>query len=369
MDVSAYHSPLLKLSRERLSASSVAQLAFVLGKRKPRSVRWDAAVEEYLQEASGRLKTRTYGDYKRLLGHFTFTDARLLELTQHDFQKKLGRVAAPAEKLHAFVALRAFVNWCYAKHYVETNPIGRMKVASGSKSRERILTDAELGKVWNACPDDVFGRIVKVLILTGLRRGEVASLSGNMVGEDMIVLPPEVTKNARTHTLPCSPLVKSLIGSGLSFNGWGKCKARLDEASGVSEWTLHDLRRTFASGLAAQGVSVVVTEASEPREREPERRRRYLQPLRLPAGDARSRGKVGSARDRSNDGLKSLRPRNGVGGDAAVAWAHCGIHHHRGSMDDQKPTPAKGFWFLADKILMFAGTNMNGLTLRKAGGV
>jgi integrase len=45
------------------------------------------------------------------------------------------------------------------------------------------------------------------------------------------------------------------------FNGFGKSKAALDEASGVSDWRLHDLRRTMATGLQRLGVRLEVTEA------------------------------------------------------------------------------------------------------------
>ena len=45
------------------------------------------------------------------------------------------------------------------------------------------------------------------------------------------------------------------------FNGFSKAKAALDEASGVKDWRLHDLRRTLATGLQKLGVRLEVTEA------------------------------------------------------------------------------------------------------------
>ena len=45
------------------------------------------------------------------------------------------------------------------------------------------------------------------------------------------------------------------------FNGFSKAKAALDEASGVKDWRLHDLRRTMATGLQRLGVRLEVTEA------------------------------------------------------------------------------------------------------------
>ena len=44
------------------------------------------------------------------------------------------------------------------------------------------------------------------------------------------------------------------MGRASPFNGWSKSKAALDNASAVPGWTLHDLRRTYASKLAALGV-------------------------------------------------------------------------------------------------------------------
>ena len=45
-----------------------------------------------------------------------------------------------------------------------------------------------------------------------------------------------------------------------TFNGWGKTKAAFDTECGVSGWTIHDLRRTFSSGMAALGVPQVIVE-------------------------------------------------------------------------------------------------------------
>ena len=47
---------------------------------------------------------------------------------------------------------------------------------------------------------------------------------------------------------------------GRSFSGFSKSKARLDAASGVSDWTLHDLRRTAATHMARLGVGPHVVE-------------------------------------------------------------------------------------------------------------
>jgi integrase len=126
----------------------------------------------------------------------------------------------------------------------------------------------------------MYGTIVRLLILTGQRRGEITQLSPQMVGEDLVTLPNWLTKNGREHLLPVGPLAAAMLAAAASsneldtrfyifpaqgnpeacFDGFTKCKTRLDALSRVTGWRLHDLRRTFASGLASLGIAMPVTE-------------------------------------------------------------------------------------------------------------
>ncbi|HEV7691568.1 MAG TPA: tyrosine-type recombinase/integrase [Hyphomonadaceae bacterium] len=269
--------PVISLADARTEAKRRLAEA-TLGKHRPRSVTWSKGLDEYLKVVEARCKPGTYLEYKRLLQkYFKFGDTRLAELSPHDLHKKLNRVSG-SEGRHAFVAVRAFLNWAYKKHYVDVSPLSRMEVPQGSTPRERVLTDEELAKIWRACGDEAFGVIVKLLILTGQRRGEIAYLSPCMIGEDRITLPSWLTKNSREHAIPLQaeaaqllkqfegakakePILGVRVGDALkAFSAWGKSKKALDKACGVSDWTLHDLRRTFASGLAAQGVLLPVIE-------------------------------------------------------------------------------------------------------------
>jgi integrase len=142
--------------------------------------------------------------------------------------------------------------------------------------RVRVLSEAELRAIWNAC-EATFGTIVRLLILTGQRRGEIAALQPSFISDDAVTLPARLCKNNREHTFPIGPMTRTLLAPviittetallfpargkpTMPFNGWGKCKAQLDKKSGVANWTLHDLRRTFATQLAALGTPIHVTE-------------------------------------------------------------------------------------------------------------
>ena len=52
----------------------------------------------------------------------------------------------------------------------------------------------------------------------------------------------------------------SLNGGKKPINGFGKPKARLDEASGVSGWTVHDIRRTVMTNFQRLGIRQEVAE-------------------------------------------------------------------------------------------------------------
>lgn len=115
-------------------------------------------------------------------------------------------------------------------------------------------------------------------ILTGQRRGEVAGLRWSELDWANAVwnIPPARTKNGRQHALPLSPLAIEVLKSvpnihyelafpargteGATPSGFSKIKRRLDDLSGVSGWTLHDLRRTLATQLAGMGVAPHVVE-------------------------------------------------------------------------------------------------------------
>jgi len=117
-----------------------------------------------------------------------------------------------------------------------------------------------------------FNGIVRMAILTGQRRDEVAGMTWAELSDNAWTIPASRTKNGATHIVPLSAQTQDLLRSppqfgelvfpGLRgpFNGWSKAKAALDVKSGGTNWRLHDLRRTAATGLQRLGVRLEVTE-------------------------------------------------------------------------------------------------------------
>ena len=143
--------------------------------------------------------------------------------------------------------------------------------------RERSLSDAEAATVFLACPENDYGRIVRLLMLTGCRREEIGSLQWSEIDFEAgtITLPPDRTKNGQEHVVPLSDaalaILKSIprrdrihvfgIGTG-GYAGWSKGKVNIDKVAKLqAPWTVHDLRRTVRTGLGMLGVFPHVAEA------------------------------------------------------------------------------------------------------------
>ena len=72
--------------------------------------------------------------------------------------------------------------------------------------------------------------------------------------------PSDAMKGKRSHTLPLTDALRELLPERIgllfptseskAFSNWSKSKQRLDRACGVSDFTHHDLRRTWATVCA-----------------------------------------------------------------------------------------------------------------------
>jgi integrase len=180
-----------------------------------------------------------------------------------------------------------FFSWLVERRVITANPCTAVRRPDASTPRERILTDLEVRLFWLAASEmnQPFGPLLRLLLLTGQRRQEVAAMVWAELseGRETWSLPSERTKNSRAHTVPLSKAARDLIASinpiGTVYvftsngrtpvSGWSKVKARLDEKmlelaraekATVRPFTIHDLRRTTAAGLQRLGVALPVTE-------------------------------------------------------------------------------------------------------------
>jgi len=243
----------------------------------PRGVSFEEAKSQFLSDCEGRNKPRTVGDYRRLLNkHFNFkTDIK--DVSRAQVMKVVSNLSStPSEQSHAYVAIRTMMNWCVRHGLVEHSVVPPMKQKTAE--RDRVLSEDELRQVFTRAQETPFpfGPIVQLLLLTGQRRTEVGQLRRSWISDDEVVFPKGFAKNKREHRFPLSPMAQKVItdlpdtGDLLfpaatdfekPFTTWAWHKKRFDDGlKDVEAYTLHDLRRTFATVHAQIGTPIHVTE-------------------------------------------------------------------------------------------------------------
>lgn len=204
----------------------------------------------------------------------------LASITEDDVRAAIKAAAksGPILANRTLSALKTFFTWCTKDKRLAKSPCQGIDLPSPEAASDRYLSDDELGHVWKGAGqlDPIYGAMVKMLILTGQRRGEVAGMERAELDlkRRSWSLPSARTKNGRAHDVPLSSqaiaVIEAVPGTSeryvFSFNGnspingFGKPKDRLDALCGFSDWTLHDIRRTVASGMAKLGIALPVTE-------------------------------------------------------------------------------------------------------------
>lgn len=214
------------------------------------------AVLLFLEGVKGRLKPATLDQYRFYLQTMNFPKA-VGEITKDDINEKLSHWdGKPWGQNYAHASMRVFLNWCLDQEYIDKHPLMRGKEPNKTRSRTRVLTDAELAKVWRCTEDNTYGRILRLLLLTGQRRMEVRNLKPEDVADGLITFH---TKGDKINVLPVTPLVEENLVLPFKFNNWGDAKEAFDRDCGV-EFRHHDLRRTLATKLAGMGIPPVVVE-------------------------------------------------------------------------------------------------------------
>ena len=243
-------------------------------------------IEAYLSYAKGRQRPRSYRETER---HLRTHAAGL----HHDRAEAVGRrdIATLLERLakrsgpvaanRVRATLSALWTWGLRTGLIEaeSNPVA-FTVRNPEKARERVLSDTELKAIWAATDDNGdYSRIVRLCLLTGCRREEIASLRWDEIQADRIVIGSERMKGGNAHEIALLPMISAAIPArpeaaegyvfgkrGTGFSGYSDGKEKLDAKiakAGVQmpSWGLHDLRRTFSTRLHDAGVEPLVIEA------------------------------------------------------------------------------------------------------------
>ena len=237
-----------------------------------------AIADQFLVARRSALRPATWSEYSRHLEKSakTLRGTPVAAVTQADIAKLLNRAAGPVSANRLRATLSAMFAWTMQQGTIL--PTGNPVTNTGKReeqSRVRVLSDAELRTIWAALGNDDYSTIVRLLILTGARADEIGGLRWCELRDDAIELPSDRVKNGKPHVMPLSRPARSIVDAiprtdrvhvfgrdDTGFQGWSKCKLRLDQKLGDKfvAWRIHDLRRTAASGMQRLGVRIDVIE-------------------------------------------------------------------------------------------------------------
>lgn len=241
--------------------------------KKAKIYNFESVVKQFV-ELYAKPRNKSWSETQRILNtdftkHWCNRDIR--EITKSDVNKILDKKARnyPSSANHAFRAVSKMFNWCVERDLLTSSPCQGLSLPGPLVKRDRVLSEYELIKIWNTAKEISYpyGNIIQLLMLTGQRRGEVSSMRWEDLKyeEGIWVIPADLNKSARQHIVPLNEGVEKIIsslpkiddtwlfparGSGRPVSGFSKWKKKLDILSDTSEWTVHDIRRTVATGMA-----------------------------------------------------------------------------------------------------------------------
>jgi integrase len=230
--------------------------------------------------AARKTRENTYVHYTRMLtiAGEAWRGKTVHEIRRRDVVELLDKIAVdrPVLANRTQAALSKLFKWLAARDVVESSPCVGVERPSREKPRDRVLLDEEIRQLWRAS-DDIGGRIgafIKVLLLTGQRRSEVAGMRLSEIEGDLWNLPAARVKNARDHAVPLSRQVMEIIADQppigdfvftdskrQRIGSFARYKNQVDQIMKPTKpWVFHDIRRTVASGMAKLGITVPTIE-------------------------------------------------------------------------------------------------------------
>jgi integrase len=260
----------------------------------------DDLLNDYLKKYDAEHKASSAAEVRRLFDKWVrpaIGRKRVQDVMRRDLEGILAAMVkggAPVSANRLLAAMKPF----FASVRIGGDPLPSLPTATIEKptseegrDRDRVLTDAEIRWLWLATDDDsAFSAAVRLMLLTGQRRGEVAGMVATELDLEAKIwlIPAARTKNGRENLVPLTPATIEAIKrpprigrsklvltstSGTELSGWSKSKMALDariltiatqltgRPPNIEPWTLHDLRRTCSTGLARLKTPVEVIEA------------------------------------------------------------------------------------------------------------
>ena len=274
--------PVVSLAKARDEARNRLS-AVQLGIRpEPPAITFEEAYALFLTSYKAKNRDKTVYEMERLVRRHLMPKCNgrsISEISTNDLASIIDELLpTPAESVALFTAARTLFRWVAKRRLIPISPMSGLDMPTRLVSRDRVLSDRELGAVLRQAVKEpsAFTHIVELLVRTGQRVRQISHLQAEWIDNEArtITWPKEVMKANREHTIPYPDTVAAIFetlpkhgflfparGRDTPFSGFSNSKRAFDKRlDGVEPYTLHDLRRSVASGWQRMGVRIEVTE-------------------------------------------------------------------------------------------------------------
>lgn len=240
------------------------------------------AVEDFVRIHSiAKKKNRSHREQRRLLlkANEDWLARPVSSITKREVSDVLDTMVEGGRGYTAnrtYTVLCTFFRWLDQRDRVTSNIMAKIaKPFDGEQPRTRVWSDAELASIWKSADELDCPAYLRLLILLGQRRDEVAHMRWDELDLDAATwtLPIIRAKGKHEHKFPLPPLAVRLLksitpvkdnafvfpgnyvaGAPRPMNAGTRLQNRIKKHSGIADFTFHDARRTFRTGLDKLGI-------------------------------------------------------------------------------------------------------------------
>lgn len=236
---------------------------YAIGKKRPETLQdlyRRAAINIWGGKVSAKISGRNLEEIIQIL-----ENPKLSDITTEMVDDLVGVLSvgrADGTVNNKLATLSTILKYAHARGWIEKLPVFSWK--DKTKHRTRWLRGHEEKILMERLPDDVRA-FCTILVDTGMRRGELLSLTKDQIEGDFIHLQPDQTKTKRARSIPMSPRAKALIQQWVPFKDMTPCKIRhhwikAKEEAGITDKDLviHTLRHTAATRMLAATNNLVL---------------------------------------------------------------------------------------------------------------
>ena len=242
-----------------------------------KSIVFDVMVTHYLEWSKTNKKSyESDCCHTRRLLEF-FSGRSLKDITSWDIEKykskRLKDGLKPASVNRQLQCLKHIFTKAIEWGKVKENPVKKVKLFKENNKRVRYLSESEMESLLRACRESTTSSLYNIVLMalnTGMRRGEIFSLTWDDIDLERRIITIRETKGGEARRILFNDEVKKLLENIQKTESpylfTGRSGGRLDDIfnafdrarnkAGLKDFKFHDLRHTFASYLVMGGVDL-----------------------------------------------------------------------------------------------------------------